>query len=255
MFWNSPVRQLRRDGADVGSQTIRSRWVVAADGPNSRMAVLAGLADKRLRGVRFGFREHYRVTPWTSHVEVYWAKAGQVYVTPISADQVCVALITRFTDIRLPKALNHFPQLQEKLAGATLVTAARSAATSTRRLPGIYRGNFALVGGASGSVDAVTGEGLSLCFQQAFALQEALVREDLAHYQRSHRRLQRLPFVMAELMLTMDRHPALRRRALKALSRKPDLFSRLLAIHVGAAPALGFGLRGGLSLGWSLLRS
>ena len=44
----------------------------------------------------------------------------------------------------------------------------------TQRLAAVQRGNVALVGEASGSVDAVTGEGLSMAFRQAIALAEAM---------------------------------------------------------------------------------
>jgi flavin-dependent dehydrogenase len=47
----------------------------------------------------------------------------------------------------------------------------------------------ALVGDASGSVDAITGEGLCLLFQQAVALAAALEAGDLALYQAEHRRI------------------------------------------------------------------
>src|SRR5690349_5254141 len=41
------------------------RWLVGADGQNSRVRRAAGLdaASRELR--RFGFRRHYRVSPWT----------------------------------------------------------------------------------------------------------------------------------------------------------------------------------------------
>ena len=44
----------------------------------------------------------------------------------------------------------------------------------TRRLERVHRDNVALVGDASGSVDAITGAGLCLAFQQAERLGEAL---------------------------------------------------------------------------------
>ena len=41
---------------------------------------------------------------------------------------------------------------------------------ASRVLPAVARGRVALVGDASGTVDAVTGHGLSLSFQQAIHL-------------------------------------------------------------------------------------
>lgn len=253
LFWGAPVTAVNSSGMEAGGQRIRSRWVVGADGPRSRVAAAAGILNRDSGRSRFGFREHYRVKPWTLHVEVYWSEVGQVYVTPIAPDEICVALITRRQDVRLPAALQHFPALRNRLSGAESLARLRGAVTATRRLSRLHRGNFALIGEASGSVDAVTGEGLSLCFQQAVALAEALRSDNFLTYERAHRRIQRLPLIMSEVLLMMDRNPGLRRRALKALSRNPALFGKLLDIHVGAAPPQSLGLRGGLALGWGLL--
>lgn len=68
-----------------------------------------------------------------------------------------------------------------------------------------YRGNVALIGDASGSVDAITGEGLCLSFRQAVALAEALEAEDLRGYQEAHRCLLKRPTLMANMMLMLDR--------------------------------------------------
>ena len=64
----------------------------------------------------------------------------------------------------------------------------RGAVTVSRRLRRVFRGSTVLVGDASGSVDAITGEGLSLSFHHAVALSEALCRGRLAPYQAEHSR-------------------------------------------------------------------
>ena len=48
------------------------------------------------------------------------------------------------------------------------------AVTGTRRLARVYRDKVALIGDASGGVDAITGAGLCLAFQQAEPLGKAL---------------------------------------------------------------------------------
>ena len=123
----------------------------------------------------------------------------------------------------------------------------------TRRFDAVARGSVALIGEASGSVDAITGEGMALAFQQAIALGEALAAGDLAPYQAAHRRIGRLAGGMARLMLAMDRRPWFRRRVLRAFAAEPLLFPRLLAIHVGALRPLQFGVAGTASLAWQLL--
>ena len=103
----------------------------------------------------------------------------------------------------------------------------------SRRLHHVTSGNIALIGDASGSVDAITGEGLALCFRQALELAHALRVEDLNLYERAHARLHRLPHFMSRTMLLMDRSPAIMTRALATLQRKPDLFTHLLQVHIG----------------------
>ena len=94
-------------------------------------------------------------------------------------------------------------------------------------------GRIALVGDASASIDAITGEGLGLAFRQAAALGEALKKGDLSSYESRHRDICRMPFLMARLLLLMDDHETLRKIALQTLAAQPGIFSRLLAAHVG----------------------
>ena len=86
-----------------------------------------------------------------------------------------------------------------------------------------------LVGDASGSVDAITGEGLSLSFHQAAALAEALVQGDLASYGKEHARLSRRPAFVAGMLLTLDRSVSLRRNAFRMMALDPQIFPKLLA--------------------------
>jgi menaquinone-9 beta-reductase len=93
----------------------------------------------------------------------------------------------------------------------------------------------ALIGDASGSVDAITGEGLCLSFRQAVALAEALEAEDLRGYQEAHRCLFKRPSLMANMMLMLDRRSRLRGHTMRALAANPEAFARMLAVHVGGA--------------------
>lgn len=252
MHWGVRVSALSSNGVTINGQTIRSRWIVCADGQHSRLRDLAGLSATQAVRRRFGFRRHYRIVPWSQFVEVFWSDVGQVYVTPVGCDQVCVALITGRSDMRFEEALPFFPELSLRLEGGEF-TPVKGAVTATRILRDVQRNQIALVGEASGSVDAITGEGLALAFQQAIALARAMRRNDLKRYQAAHRRVGRLPKMMAELMLAMDAHPSFRRRVFRAFSAEPSLFARLLALHTGALSPLKFGVSGTLSFGWQLL--
>src|SRR5262249_38322695 len=138
--------------------------------------------------------------------------------------------ISRDPQLRLQEALEQFPQLQARLVGVPPLSSERGAITSLHSLRRVYRGNLALIGDASGGVDAITGEGLGLSFRQAVALADAIQLGPLAVYQRAHRRLAARPTLLARLLLVLDRRPWLRRRILPVLA-KGNLFPRLLRVH------------------------
>jgi menaquinone-9 beta-reductase len=185
-------------------------------------------------------------------MEVYWGDRCQGYATAVNQDEVCVALASHDPQLRLAAGLQALPRLRERLDGAEIVSAERGSLTGNRRFRRIWRNNVALIGDASGTVDAITGEGLDLAFSQAIVLAECLESGDLARYQREHRRLALRPRAMARLMLTLDRRPELQRRTLRVFQQRPEICRRLLELHVGALSPLHIALDG-LTLGWGLL--
>ena len=224
--WDTPVANL--DG-------VRARWVVGADGSGSRVRRWAGLDDYVHNSRRFAYRQHFATAPWTEYMEIHWSRGCQIYVTPTGPAEVCAALISRDPHLRLHDALRRFfPALQARLEGVPESSRERGAVTAMSRLRRVTQGNLALIGDASGSVDAITGEGICLTFRQASVLADAMAKGDLTAYNSIHPRLAFRPNLMAQLMLTMDRGPLLREGALAALSGMPFLFRRLLAVHVGA---------------------
>lgn len=253
LLWNTRITGLSEHAVDLGREKLCYRWLVCADGQNSRLRRLAGLDRSRPTSKRYGFRRHYKVAPWADHVEVHWSNCGQMYVTPVANDEVCIAFITRHPHLSFDEALSTFPALTARLRGVIPERDYLGSLTTTRKFAAVQSRNIALAGEASGSVDAVTGEGLSMAFRQAQALAEAMQAGDLRGYEAAHRRIARVPRLMSSLMLMMDRHPVLRRRALRALSDDPACFERMLAVHTGAVSVSDFGLRSGFKLGWNLL--
>jgi menaquinone-9 beta-reductase len=226
LLWDTPV------GSTTG--LAECRWTVGADGQNSGVRQEARLDGALTFSTRFGFRRHYQLTPWTDVVEVYWGARCQMYVTPVAPDEIGVALLTRDSHMRLDEALHEFPALERRLRRAACSSQERGAATTSRRLRSVVRGRTALIGDASGSVDAITGDGLSLAFLQAEALAEAMAANNLSLYQAEHRRLMRKPATMSTVLLTLDRSQRLRRMAFAALAFEPSIFNQLLALHAQA---------------------
>src|SRR5262249_9141492 len=127
--------------------------------------------------------------------------------------------------------------LRPRLEAFTASGLPRGAVTSTRHLHRVTSRNIALIGDASGSVDAITGQGLALGFRQALALAEALEQNNLNLYENAHARLSKLPTLMANTLLLMDRYPFAARQAFRAFERIPSLFPSLLDLHVGYQPS------------------
>jgi flavin-dependent dehydrogenase len=185
-------------------------------------------------------------------MEVHWGDHCQGYATAVSREEVCVALASHDSNLRLEEGLRALPMLRARLAGAEAVSAERGSLTGNRTLNRVWRGNVALIGDASGTVDAITGEGLGLAFSQAVVLAGCLESGDLSRYQIEHRKLALRPLCMARLMLTLDNRPWLQHRTLQVFQKRPEVFRRFLELHVGALPPLRV-VRDGLTLGWGLL--
>jgi len=261
MLWRAAVTGLHPEGALVAGELVRARWVVGADGTSSRVRRWAMLDGHELgappnKNRRFAFRRHYRVAPWTDFMELHWGRYCQVYVTPVSRDEVCVALISSSPKLRLrpEDALGEFPELWARLQNAEHASTERGAITVTRRLRRVYRGRSVLVGDASGGVDAITGEGLCLTFRQAALLGDCLANGDLAGYQKGHHMLIRRPALMARMMLFMAKHSHLRQRTMQVFRSSPRSFTGMLAMHVGEGSTRDQ-VSYGIALGWELLKA
>ena len=254
LLWRKPVTGLHPQGVRLGNSVVRSRWIVGADGGHSLVRRWAGLDRYCHDQTRYAFRRHYRIAPWSDCMELHWGPKCQIYVTPISADEVCIALVSRTPDLRLDAALRAFPELAARLRAAAPSSTERGAISSTRKLRRVYKDRVCLVGDASGTVDAITGEGLCLAFSQATLLAECLVSDDLARYQRQHRTLATRPVLMARLLLALDWKSSFRQNVMRAFGADPRLFARMLALHVGSSSPRDFA-GAGLSLGWRMLRA
>jgi flavin-dependent dehydrogenase len=163
-----------------------------------------------------------------------------------------VAVASPNPHLRLEQSLSAFPELSAHLNGAETASTERGAVTANRELKRVWRENIALIGDASGTVDAITGEGLGLSFCQAAILAQCMQAGNLSPYQAAHHRLEQRPLIMARLMLTLDGRPKLQKRTIQVFRKRPPVFSKLLALHVGSISAAHLALDG-ITFGWELL--
>jgi menaquinone-9 beta-reductase len=251
LLWRTVVTGISEEGVYLGSRFVRARWIVGADGFNSRVRRWSGIESRGRPRLRYAFRRHYRMAPWTDYMEVYWGEHCQGYATAVNHEEVCVALASHDPRLRLEEGLRALPRLAARVRGAEIVSTERGSVTGNREYSPVYRGNVALIGDASGTVDAITGEGIGLAFSQAVALAECFESGNMARYEAKHRRLAMRPLWMARLMLILDGRPRLQHRTLQVFQKRPEIFRRLLALHVGALPPTRL-VWDGLTLGWEL---
>lgn len=239
LCWQTQVDVVGAGRIEINRQGVHCRWLIGADGFHSRLAHRLGLRPVVCGPLRIGLRQHYRVRRWTDVVEVHWRQGCQAYVTPVGTEEICVAVIAAShrggAKLRMRELVGRFSALARQLADAEPTGPVRGAASQSMRLGAVTCGQGALVGDASGSVDAITGEGLALAFRQAEALAAALADGDLASYQTAHRRIGRRAQVMARLLLLLDCSDHVRRPVLRFLASQPQIFDRLLAFHLANA--------------------
>lgn len=239
--WRTRISMRPGEGLSLNGRNLLYRYLVAADGESSPTRAWAGLEQQILHSRRYGFRAHFQFTsespaevPNNHYVEVYWCDAGQAYVTPVQEGMVCIAVTSRSQSPGVfRQVVESIPALQRKISLAKQVTSQRGSVTTTSTLDRVAIRNIALIGDASGCVDAITGEGLTMGFRQALLLRDSIAAGGLEQYQIQHADTVRIPRRMARTLLLMDRHTALRRHILKLFSMHPYLFQSLLGIHLG----------------------
>jgi menaquinone-9 beta-reductase len=257
--WENSVQSIEATSTGhllrTNRKTLRARYLIGADGHQSRIAAWAGLSEATIHSRRVGLRQHYAITPWTNFVEVYWSDHGQAYVTPTAPNEVCVAFLSNTKTPTAEQALKSYPTLQRHLASATPSSVPRGSITLGRNLRRVTANNIALIGDASGSVDSVTGSGIGLSFRHATALAAALHNDDLSLYQHAHRRIQLPASLMSRGLLLISRSPRLRAQTLNSFERHPILFERLLQVHIGHRACIFPGIDELLATGLHLLTS
>lgn len=211
----------------VEAAGVRAPWLVAADGLHSPVRRALGLDLPASGAPRYGLRRHFRTAPWTDLVEVHWADAAEAYVTPVADDLVGVAVLCPGGE-PYGSWLARFPALAERLAAAAPATDVRGAGPLRRTASRRTHGRVLLVGDASGYVDALTGEGISVGLACGRELVRCLVEGRPDDYEAAWRRTTRRYRILTGGLVRAARSPSLRRAIVPAADRFPAVFRSIV---------------------------
>lgn len=231
LCWETRATGLVEKGVKTDNGTYRGRWIVGADGLHSRVRQWANLDAPVNRMERYGLVRHYLLSPWTDKVEVYWHDTFEVYVTPVGTTEVCVAVLTDDRERSFDSFLEEVPRLAERLSRVDEVRDNGGWGPLYRTVSALRNGKVCLVGDAAGYRDAITGEGLSVAFEQARVLAKVLARGTPSRYERRYDWITRTPFALIESLLILRQWPGLRRRLISTMGKQSRLFSFLVTVN------------------------
>lgn len=216
------VREIVDHGDHLLVDGEPTRFLIGADGLHSPVRRLVGLGVPSTSSRRYGLNCHVEIAPWTSFVEVHWARSGEAYVTPVSDTTVGIALLSAerrtFDDL-----IQDFPALVTRLSGRAL-SRVRGAGPLRQRTRRRVAGRVLLVGDAAGYVDALTGEGIALGLAQARAAVSAVVDAAPERYEEDWRKLTRRHDLLTRGLVTATGIPVVRQRIVVAARLLPWVF-------------------------------
>lgn len=221
------VEAVCQDPDWVEAAGLRARYLVGADGLHSGVRRTLGLQELGHGRQRYGIRQHFSVAPWSDLVEVHWLPSTEVYVTPVAADVVGVAVLGG-APLSLRGAIAALPELADRLAGCSPASDPRGAGPLRQRVHARTCGRALLVGDAAGYVDALTGEGLRVGFAEADAAVDAMLRDDLPGYEAEWTRITRSYRRLTSGLLWVSSQPALRPWIVPTARRLPSVFGRIV---------------------------
>ncbi|MEO8245973.1 MAG: NAD(P)/FAD-dependent oxidoreductase [Chloroflexota bacterium] len=163
-----------------GSVSVRSRWVIGADGARSRVARALGVERPVVAPRRLGLIARYEGSPdLTTHGEMHVAPTHYIGLAPTPGGQLNVGMALPLegsgsAESRFAAAIATLPAVADRLRGLRRLTPLRGAAPIGHRVSRTAGPGWMLVGDAAGFVDPFTGEGIYRALRSARLAAEAL---------------------------------------------------------------------------------
>ena len=221
------VGPITQTPTSVTAANLTARYLAAADGLHSPIRRQLNLSGGNSDDVRRGLRQHFRVSPWTDLVEVYWSRLGEAYVTPVADDLVGVAILTSARGT-FDSHLDAFPALKHRLCGATPASAVMGAGPLRQRVHARTAGRVLLVGDAAGYVDALTGEGIAVALRTSAELVDCIRADRPQDYEAAWRRVSWECRLLTASLLWARNRPVLAPRIVPAAAALPGVYRTIV---------------------------
>jgi flavin-dependent dehydrogenase len=252
---DAPLREKGRVvGMFVDGRPRRAALVVAADGVHSRLRHKMGL-NVPVRRKRFGIRAHFRLAKEKVQapcVDVFLGRGHELYVTPLPEGEVLVAALAdaqqlgESVECSFRRWLLAEPELAKRLEGAEQITPLLATSPlSAQARSGVAPG-FVLLGDAAGSLDPITGGGMTRALVTAELL-EQYIPDRISHddswlwkFERARRALLFDCRVLTQMVLWLADHPGLAQRLLWFMDALPSFLSHLIGVSGGVRRLVAF---------------
>jgi geranylgeranyl reductase family protein len=221
-----------------GRRTVRSRWLIGADGARSRVA--RRLSTERCVRMprRLGLIAHYEALPeLADHGEMHVARDWYVGLAPLAGNRLNVGMALplngtkQSAEERFQAAIDGIPAVAARLRGVKRLTPIRGASPIGHRVAAAAGRGWMLVGDAAGFIDPFTGEGIFRALRSARAAAEAVDGGDDEGAAERYLAARREAFAAKDgltwLVQGMLAAPPVMGYAIRRLARRPDLASRL----------------------------
>jgi len=221
------VADISQTDQSVQAAGLKSRYLIAADGLHSTVRTTLGLNVTSHSTRRFGLRQHFRVAPWSDLVEVHWLPKAELYVTPVSADTVGIAVLGE-RPLDLAAIIDALPEVARRLSGAQVASEVKGAGPLRQNTLARTKGRTLLVGDAAGYVDALTGEGLRIGLAQAHAAVTAVTNNDVVSYEKEWFQITRSYRMLTSTLLWASSRPPLRKLIVPSACALPWAFQKIV---------------------------
>lgn len=227
-FVEGRVADIEQNDSWVKAAGIQSRYLIGADGLHStvRTALNLNLKPKKAPQ-RYGLRQHFSVEPWSDCVEVYWLPNAELYVTPIDDMTVGIAILGS-DNLNFWEILGGLPDLEKRLRRADPASKLRGAGPLRQNVRARTSGRSILVGDAAGYVDALTGEGMRVGFQEGQAAVQSILNDSLGDYEADWNQITRSYRILAGGLLWASSNRVIRPLITPAASSLPFVFRKIV---------------------------